>query len=101
MDSLPPEEPNYLTYDDIASRWRCHRSTAKRRLTLAGFPVLRFSDTAHPLIKFSDLEKFEQARFEVLQYEHIPARRVRILRPPKCLKTKAWRKRKEVAGEAP
>ena len=75
-------EPIYVTYEDVAVRWRCHRSTAIRRLTLGGFPVIRFNDGSQPLIKLRDLEKFEEARIEVLQYGDDPPRRVRKYRHP-------------------
>jgi hypothetical protein len=89
MNPATVTQPIYLTYDDVAARWRCHKTTAKRRLTLAGFPVMRFNDDSHALIKLSDLEKFEEARVEVLQYGDDAPRRVRKYRHPYYLKKKA------------
>ena len=77
MTEATLKKPIYLTYDDVAARWRCHKSTAIRRLTLAGFPVMRFNEGSHQLVKLSDLETFEKARVETLQYEDDPPRRVR------------------------
>jgi hypothetical protein len=88
MTEATLKKPIYLTYDDVAARWRCHKSTAIRRLTLAGFPVMRFNEGSHQLVKLSDLETFEKARVETLQYEDDPPRRVRKYRRPHYLKKK-------------
>jgi hypothetical protein len=69
------DKPIFLIYEQVAERWQCSKSTAVRRLTSAGFPVVRFNDGSSPLIRLADLEAFEEGRIENLRYGAFPNRK--------------------------
>jgi hypothetical protein len=53
-----PIKPAYLDSEELASRWRCHVATARRRMKKFGIRPLRLSKRS-VLYRMTDVERLE------------------------------------------